>query len=133
MSSTIHSFGPNPASGFSCELVAWVDTALDRLFQTRVARGYGCPGIQATRCLTLFRRRRRRSDHATCGPASHPDGCGRPGAATAVQDLAVVSCATLEEPPRPSGYAMSRRRVIKVPMVPRTSAQPTSTTTPTQR
>src|SRR5690348_10772658 len=30
MSSTIHSFGPKPASGFSCfscELVAWLDTA----------------------------------------------------------------------------------------------------------
>src|SRR5688500_3748355 len=26
MSSTIHSFGPKPASGLSCGLVAWVDT-----------------------------------------------------------------------------------------------------------
>src|SRR5690348_3691852 len=28
MSSTIHSLGPKPASGLSCELVAWVDTSV---------------------------------------------------------------------------------------------------------
>ncbi|GAA3226267.1 hypothetical protein GCM10027610_132460 [Dactylosporangium cerinum] len=54
MSSTIHSFGPKPAKGFSCELVAWVDTAVDRLFQTELLwwsdprQGYALPNARSS-------------------------------------------------------------------------------------